>query len=140
MRRLWAWLAAGGAALIVITLSSCYEKRVIEEVWSPDRKHRAVMYAVLGGQTMDLNTNVSILPIPGGDPGIRANVASFTHGPVVSPEGPYGGPVVTARWLTPSTLEIAYDPRAQRFPKSATVDGVRVVYRVTPQTGLPPVE
>lgn len=135
----WYWMPlVAGIALCGTFLSGCYEKRVIAEVWSPDRQHKAVVYAVLGGVTMDLNTNVSILPIPYGEPRLRPNVAAFTHGQTVSPEGPYWGPAITVRWITGSTLEVAYDPRAQVFKKASRVDGVRIVYRAEAQTGLPP--
>lgn len=113
--------------LLGSVVAGCYEKAVIQEVWSPDREHKAVVYAVLGGATMDLNTGVSILPIPGGKPRIRSNVVTFTHGATVAPEGPYGGPAIEVRWLTPRTLEVAYDPKAQVFKRADVVDGIRVV-------------
>lgn len=122
----------------LVALSGCSERYTIEEVWSPDRRHKAVVYSAAYGATTSLNTAVSITDIPAGDLPRHANVFAAIHGTQESPEGPYFGPKITVRWITGDHLEIAYDPRAQVKVKNGTVDGVRISYRVAPQVGLSP--
>jgi len=134
----------GAVAVLAIGLStSCLggsSKSVIQEVWSPDRLHKAVVYTVHGGATVALNTCVSIVAAPFGELPRKPNVFWAQHGAPDSPEGPYWAPVITVRWVDASLLEIDHDPRARVNQRVSRIDGIRVRYRAVPQQGLPPAD
>lgn len=126
-------------ALAIVLLGGCGPSNsTIQEVWSPNRRQKAVVYTAHGGATGSLNTNVSVLEAPFGKPGLRPNTFSVIHGDTLAPEGPYFGPAITVRWIDPSTVEIRYDPRAHVMKKASRIGDTRVVYVVEPQQGLPP--
>lgn len=124
---------ARAVLLIAGFLVGCREYKVIEEASAPDGRHRAVIFTTrIGGTGSDLHTSVSVLSPSGG---LRwpPNAFTATHGPGVTPAGPYFGPRVQVRWIAPDTLEITHDPRASLLRRYADVRGVHVRYRAVLQ-------
>jgi hypothetical protein len=123
--------------LLLGLAGGCGSNAVIQEVWSPDWHHKAVVFTYRGGATVRHNTIVSVLDDLEAGPGRSSVAFSAENGTPDSPVGPYMSPVVELKWLDGRTLQIAYDPRAEVFQKRDSMNGVRIVYLVQRQKGIP---
>ena len=95
--------------LLIGACSPTCEEKIVQEVMSPDGANKAVVYSSLCGFNIDYNTQVSILRASEVAEG-RSNVFGSNATGAETARGPFGGPVVSARWLGSRTLEISYDP------------------------------
>ena len=127
-----------GLFAALLLASGCGSSEIVQQVWSPDWEHKAVVFTYRGGATVRANTIVSVLDDVYAKPGRSSVVFSAQNGSDDSPIGPYMGPAVSLRWLDGRTLQIDYDPRARVLRKEERMNGARIVYRVEPQVGIPP--
>lgn len=105
------------------------------DVLSPNGKLKAVSYQIDCGATTGFNTHVSI--IPGGSAfeiedrrlwGVKSFfVVESNNDP--APTTQYGGPKVTIRWISDTTLEASYDARVRVLRKDASFAGIDIEYR-----------
>lgn len=102
---------------------------VIEDVASPDKRHRALVYtSKAGGVASDLHTSISIVNGPSEGLGWPPNTFTATHGSEVTPAGAYFGPLLAVRWRGSDTLEIVHDHRVSILRQKTEVGDVRVIY------------
>ena len=123
-----ALLAIGTVASVAACLdvsAGCGNEQ-LNEVPSPDRTRRAVVFQRECGATAPFSTQVSILPAGATLPDSSGNVfvADTDHGRAEA--GPGGGPGVSVRWIAGDTLEVRYDPRARIFVQEVHGPGAEV--------------
>jgi hypothetical protein len=118
-----------GAMMALFGLAdSLCGNQVIEEVYSPNLKHRAVAFERDCGATTGFSTHIAILPgsAPLAD-GSSLFVADTDHG--AAPAGPSGGPAVQMQWLGEGILEIGHHHAARVLHAERQGLGVALQYR-----------
>jgi hypothetical protein len=100
--------------------------QVLQTIYSPDRKQKAVVFERDCGATTDFSTQISILPAGGRFSAGAGNafVADTDHGR--APAGPGGGPKVEVTWDGSTRLLIKRHPEARIFLARRRVEGVRI--------------
>ncbi len=124
-----------GVALSSFTLFECVTEPV-DEVVSPDRSLKAVVFWRGCGATTDESMNVSVLDAASdlGDSGGNVFVADTDHGAALSAPG--GGPAVEVQWETSQRLVVRHHPLARVFLAEPTVQSVAVRYVAASDTLL----
>jgi hypothetical protein len=130
MTRVTAWMVLA-ATLTAAPLVSCEptcEVKVIQEILSPDRAYKATVYSSLCGYNIASNTQVSIVPVSEAAGG-RSEIFGANASGAEAARGPYGGPLVSARWMGNRTLEITYDTAGSVVRREERYKNFTVRYR-----------
>lgn len=110
-------------------LGTC-SNSIIQSVYSPDKRFKAVIFGRNCGATSGFDTQVSVLPgqtALSDDDGGNVFIVDGDHG--AAPMGRGGGPNVWVKWLGTKKLQIVYDRRARTFLKEKQSQGVSVIYK-----------
>jgi len=108
------------------TISGCESSmcgnQVLQEIPSPDKKLKAVVFQRDCGATTGFSTQLSIIKANEKLPNSKGNVfsADTDHGKV--PAGPGGGPQVDVAWIGLHDLEVRYPQRARIFLSADKID------------------
>ena len=109
---------------------------ILQEVQSPNKQSRVVIFQRSCGATTGYSTQVSVLfqkeafytESTWFKSTSQANCFTCDSDGKAAP-GPGGGPVVKARWLSEQNVEIEYDELARTFLKNTKVGNVEVTYK-----------
>ena len=113
------------AFLSTTACSSACGNRVIERIVSPDNTKTLYIFQLDCGATTDFVTHVVVL-------GDSSSFGNGTVGNVLVADSNRGkvNLTVRAKWITPSTVEIAYPSGSRVYNRAADADGVHVSYDV----------
>jgi hypothetical protein len=98
---------------------------------SPDGRMRVVVFTRSCGATTDFTTQGSVVPASTSSmPNEVGNafVADSNHGQAPGA----AGPDLSVRWLDTHTVELSHHAKARIFKAEISVDGVRIVYKTSP--------
>ncbi len=116
------------ASCSFLDLSDGCGNEVIQEIVSPDKRLKAVIFQRDCGATTDFSTQVSILdageklPPQGGN----VFVCDSSHGK--APAGAGGGPPVEVTWIANDALKIIHDTDARIFFAANKYKNAEIVY------------
>ncbi len=96
-------------------LSSACKNSIIEEIPSPDKKYKIVIFTRDCGATTDYSTQVSLLSENDKLQNKVGNIliADTDHGK--APAGPGGGPLINASWENNDKIVLQYNKQARIF-------------------------
>lgn len=92
------------------------ENEVREELVSPDRTHKVVIFSRNCGVTTGFNCQASILPVGASLPDDGGNAFIFDHGEA------------KVAWLDAKTLSVSVGGSARTFKREEAVQGIKLVY------------
>lgn len=105
---------------------------IIDEVYSPDDKYKAVIFDRDTGATTDFNTQISIISSKSSLPNDPGNlfIADTNHGR--APSGKGGGPEVTISWISSTEIIITYHRKARIFKQEGSIKSIQAKYTYLP--------
>jgi hypothetical protein len=123
--------SSGGLALLDHLFSGMCSTTVIDEVASPNRKLKAILFQIDCGATTGLNSHVAIVPSDKDVSDKGSLSESFlavdgNHGH--APAGKGGGPEVRMNWMSDTRLEIKYHDLARIIRAQASSKGIEISY------------
>ncbi len=103
----------------------------LQDIPSPDGRHRIVVFQRDCGATTGFLTQASLLTQRDALDDRSGNlfIADSNHG--AAPSGPGGGPAVVAVWLDARHLQLSHHPSARVFLATPQIDGVQIMYLTT---------
>lgn len=110
------------------TLDFSASNKVIDEVYSPDNKYKAIIFERDAGATTGFSTQVSIISSKSSLPNSTGNVfiADTNHGNASSGKG--GGPEVSISWVNSNEIIISYNRKARIFKDEGSIKNIQVKY------------
>lgn len=101
---------------------------IIDEVYSPDNKYKAVIFERDAGATTDFSTQLSIISSKSSLPNSPGNVfiSDTNHGS--APSGKEGGPEVRISWVNSNEVIISYHRKARIFKDEGSIKNIQVRY------------
>jgi hypothetical protein len=112
-----------------LDLSKGCENEVVQEVISPNKTYRVLIFEHNCGATTGYSTHISILPISTQFSNDMGNVfiCDGDHGK--APSGLGGGPPVLVEWKNENSLVITYDSRSRVFSSITYLQGITISYQ-----------
>ena len=128
-------LMSGLLFLFTLVITSCLffdpdgcGNEVLQEIPSPDKNLKAVIFHRDCGATTDFSTQVSIIAIDKVLPNEAGNifVCDSDHGK--TPAGSGGGPPIEVRWKQDGVLEIVHDSDVRIIFAATNLDKIKIEY------------
>lgn len=112
-------------------LGAC-KNTIIEEILSPDKKNKIVIFTRDCGATTGYSTQVSLLPQDDNlkNDGGNIFIADTDHGK--APAGPAGGPMIIAAWESNDKIKLKYNEQARIFKAEEEFKGIKINYNKVP--------
>ncbi|MCZ6853231.1 MAG: hypothetical protein O7G86_04850 [Gammaproteobacteria bacterium] len=121
-------IAIGSLFLVALIPGFLCENTLVEDVLSPDKKMKAVVFQRECTSSRDYTTQVSINPANAELPNGIGNVFIANTNNGAAPNSPLGGPSVKVRWRTETFLELSHHPDAKVFLSETFIDDITVEY------------
>jgi len=121
-------IAIGSLFVVALIPGFLCENIFVEEVLSPSREMKAVVFQRKCASARDYATQVSIHPASTLLPMGIGNVFIANTNSGAAPSSPPGGPTVKVTWRTETHLELSHHPNARVFLSETLIEGVTVEY------------
>ncbi len=121
-------IAIGSLFVVALIPGFLCENIFVEEVLSPSREMKAVVFQRKCASARDYATQVSIHPASALLPTGIGNVFIANTNSGAAPSSPPGGPTVKVTWRTETHLELSHHPDARVFLSETLIEGVTVEY------------
>ena len=119
----------GGIAAVAWLFRDLCATTVLDQIESPNRKVKAVLFQIDCGATTGFNSQVAIVPT-----GVNALAKDSLPESIFAvdgnaPAGKGGGPEVKLHWVTDERLAIEYHALSHRIRAEPTWQAVQIEYR-----------
>ena len=103
---------------------------LIEEIISPDKKYKTIIFLRDCGTTTAVSTQASIIPVSKSLPKGSGNlfILDTDHGK--APASKFGGPIIKAVWENNKTLFIEYHDKARVSKAVNQFNDITITYRI----------
>ncbi|WPP49079.1 hypothetical protein [Catalinimonas niigatensis] len=125
--------AFGLLTCVGVAVDDMCGNEIIQEIPSPNRKLKAVIFTRNCGATTGYSTHISLLPVTQKLLNTGGNIL-ITSGNGNAPSWEFGGVPVEVVWISKYSLKISYPGEAKTFTKETNFDEVAIVYETYDST------